>query len=103
MESMAAQPNETLASRSNPATPRSSLGGGGGSGILRFVRNPKARSLANNGAVHRRVMQKQSGSPEEAASDFSRDKSRGAIQYSPEKYPKNCPKKCPEKPFNKYS
>ena len=21
---------------------------------------------------------------------------RGAIQYSPEKYPKNCPKKCPE-------
>ena len=69
-----------MPSRSNPSTPRSSLGGS--SGIPRFVRNPKARSLAN-GAVHRRVMQKQAGSPTEtAASDFSRDKSRSSSSLS---------------------
>ena len=67
-----------MPSRSNPGTPRSSLGSS--SGIPRFVRNPKARPLAN-GAVHRRVMQKQAGSSE-AAPDFSRDKSRSSSSLS---------------------
>ena len=66
-----------MPSRSNPGTPRSSLGSS--SGIPRFVRNPKARPLAN-GAVHRRVMQKQAESPE--ASVFSRDKSRSSSSLS---------------------
>ena len=70
-----------MPSRSNPRTPRSSLGSS--SGIPRFVRNPKARPLAN-GAVHRRVMQKQAGSLEAAgaSSDFSRDKSRSSSSLS---------------------
>ena len=73
-----------MPSRSSPATPRNSLGAAAlSSGIPRFVRNPKARSLAG-GAVHRRLAQKQAASPleEEASAEFSRDKSRSSSSLS---------------------
>ena len=71
-----------MPSRSSPATPRNSLGAASSSGIPRFVRNPKARSMAG-GAVHRRVAQKQAASPpEDTSADFSRDKSRSSSSLS---------------------
>ena len=70
-----------MPSRSSPATPRNSLGAASSSGIPRFVRNPKARSMAS-GAVHRRLAQKQAVSPEDTSADFSRDKSRSSSSLS---------------------